>query len=162
MTVYIEDIPGKHYTVIDQGIRDISTFNVVLVRQDPPFDMGYVANTYLLDLVSHSVLVINSPSGIRNVPEQLAAIKFYDLMPPTFVGRNIEQITAFSASFDEVVLKPAFLGMGNNIFRTSVRDENFYAYIKLLLSSAGKEPILVQQFLPNVLHGDKRINDARR
>jgi glutathione synthase len=157
MTIHVDDIPERHYTVLDQGIRDISTFDVVLVRQDPPFDMGYVANTYLLELVSHDVLVINSPCGIRNVPEKLAAIKFYDLMPPTFVGRNIEQIKTFSASFDEVVLKPAFLGMGNNVFRTSLRDDNFCAYVNLLLKSAGKEPILAQKFLSNVLLGDKRI-----
>lgn len=157
ISVSVEDAGGRYFTLLDRGIRNLSDFEVVLVRQDPPFDMAYVANTYLLELVNDRCLVINSPSGIRNVPEKLAAFKFYDLMPPTFVGRSLEQIADFAASFDEVVLKPAFMGMGSNVFRTSISDENFRPYVNMLLKSAGKEPILVQKFLPQVFEGDKRI-----
>jgi glutathione synthase len=148
----------KHYERLETVVCQSSEFDVILIRQDPPFDMGYVSNTYLLELVDPShTLVINRPRGIRNIPEKLSTLQFRDLIPPTFVGRNSTCIRAFAQEFDQVVLKPAFLAGGEGVIKSSASDAEFEERLAEFLKQAGNEPIVVQEYLPAVLQGDKRI-----
>jgi glutathione synthase len=148
----------RHYETAETVVCDASEFDVILIRQDPPFDMGYVSNTYLLELIDPKrTLVINRPRGVRNIPEKLSTLRFADLIPPTFVGRNLTHMQAFADKFDEVVLKPAFLAGGEGVIKTRARDADFRERAAAMLKAAGKEPIVVQEFLPAVGEGDKRV-----
>jgi glutathione synthase len=148
--------PAHHYDTLEEAVRDAGDFDVVLIRQDPPFDMGYVTNTYLLELVD--ALVINRPRGVRDIPEKLSTLRFADLIPPTFVGRDLEAIAAFARQFDQVVLKPAFLAGGEGVVKASAADADFRWRVAKFAEEAGKEPIIVQEFLPRVREaGDKRV-----
>jgi glutathione synthase len=150
--------PTKHYEALDTAIHDASAFDVILIRQDPPFDMGYVSNTYLLELVdSQRTLVINHPRGVRNIPEKLSALRFGDLIPPTFVGRNLACIRAFANQFDHIVLKSAFLAGGEGVIKARASDPDFDEIVMELLTEVGKEPLIVQEFLSAVREGDKRV-----
>jgi glutathione synthase len=150
--------PARHYEALETAVRDASDFDVILIRQDPPFDMGYVSNTYLLELADPArTLVINRPRGVRNIPEKLSTLRFADLIPPTFVGRNPDRIRAFANQFEHVVLKSAFLAGGEGVIKASARDADFDDITEELLTEVGKEPLIVQEFLPAVREGDKRV-----
>lgn len=155
--IKLMDRQGAHFVELAQETLDLGHFDVVLIRQDPPFDIGYVANTYLLDLAAGDTLIVNRPSGVRNIPEKLSILAFDDLIAPTFVGRNVAAIQAFAADFDEVVLKPAFLSGGTGVVRASAKDASFVPRVQAMLTELGKEPLVVQEFLPAVTAGDKRI-----
>lgn len=155
--VKVADQRGAHFVELAQEILDLGHFDVILIRQDPPFDIGYVSNTYLLDLVARDTLVLNRPSGVRNIPEKLATLAFDDLIAATFVGRNAMAIQAFAAEFEEVVLKPAFLSGGSGVVRARTGDGDFLARVEAMLAEVGKEPLVIQEFLPAVTAGDKRI-----
>lgn len=155
--VKLADAKGAHFLELGREHIDIGHFDVVLIRQDPPFDIAYVANTYLLDLAADETLVLNRPSGIRNISEKLATLAFPDLLPPTFVGRNLEAIEAFAAGYEEVVVKPSFLNGGEGVLRLKPAAPDFRAKLEAALAGVGKEPLVVQQFLPAVMQGDKRI-----
>ncbi|MBL8548979.1 MAG: glutathione synthase [Hyphomonadaceae bacterium] len=146
---------AKHYETLEEKICAAAGFDAIVIRQDPPFDMGYVSNTYLLDLVD--TLVLNRPSGIRNIPEKLSTLAYPDLTPKTFVGRDLDAIEAFAQQFDQVVLKPAFLAGGEGVIKAKASDEDFRWRTSKFLEETGKEPIIVQEFLPRVKEGDKRV-----
>lgn len=149
--------PADHYTTHESRALDLAACDAVLIRQDPPFDMGYVSTTYVLELLSHKTLVLNDPRGVRDIPEKLSTLNFPQLIAATFVGRNLSAIRAFATDFDQVVLKPAFFAGGEGVLKASARDADFEAKVSKLLAEVGKEPIIVQEFLPRVAEGDKRL-----
>ncbi len=146
---------AKHYETHETAVRAVDDFDVVLVRQDPPFDMGYVSNTYLLELVN--TLVINPPQGIRNISEKMSILQFPDLTPATWVGRDLDALEAFAKRFDQVVLKVLFLMGGDGVIKLSIKDGDFRAKAAAFVEAAGREPVLAQEFLPAVIGGDKRV-----
>ncbi|MBK6705402.1 MAG: glutathione synthase [Caulobacteraceae bacterium] len=146
---------AKHFEPLATVVRPVDDFDVVLVRQDPPFDMGYVSNTYLLELVK--TLVINPPVGIRNISEKMSILHFPELTPITWVGRDIDALEAFAKRFDQVVLKILFMMGGEGVIKLSASDADFKAKASVFIAAAGREPILAQEFLPAVSGGDKRV-----
>ena len=146
---------AKHYETHETAVREVDDFDVVLVRQDPPFDMGYIANTYLLERAK--TLVINPPRGIRNISEKTSILEFPELTPRTWVGRDIEALEAFAARFDQVVLKILFMMGGEGVIKLSASDPEFRVKAQRFMVAAGREPVLAQEFLPAVSGGDKRV-----
>jgi glutathione synthase len=146
---------GAHYKTLEEATRAVDDFDVVLVRQDPPFDMAYVANTYLLELTK--ALVINPPRGIRNISEKTAILQFPELIPNTWVGRDLDALEAFARRYDQVVLKVLFLMGGTGVIKLAANDPDFRAKAQAFLEESGREPILAQEFLPTVSGGDKRV-----
>lgn len=153
VSVSFED--GNHYETLEEAVRAADDFDVILVRQDPPFDMGYVTNTYLLELTK--ALVINPPLGIRNISEKMSILQFPELIPQTWVGRDVQALEAFAKRFDAVVLKILFMMGGEGVIKLSASDPEFRKRAHAFMSAAGREPILAQEFLPAVSGGDKRI-----
>jgi glutathione synthase len=145
----------KHYTTLGESIVETAAFNVILIRQDPPFDMGYVSNTYLLERAQ--TLMINRPRGVRNIPEKLSTLAFPQFIPATWVGRDLDALCAFAADFEQVVLKPAFLAGGDGVIKARAADADFRWRAQKLMQEAGKEPIIAQEFLVRVTDGDKRV-----
>jgi glutathione synthase len=155
--VEVADKEGAHYRELGRATVAISHFDVVLIRQDPPFDMGYVSNTYLLERAAGETRVINDPRGVRNIPEKLSTLAFPELIAATFVGRNIDAIVAFAKNFEQVVLKPTFLAGGDGVVKVRTSDGDFTQRVRDFVKGVGKEPIIAQEFLPAVMGGDKRV-----
>lgn len=155
--VEITSDPKDFYRTLSSGPVDASSFDAILIRQDPPFDMGYVSNTYLLELVGGKTLVLNNPTGVRDIPEKISTLRYPHLVAATFVGRNIDAIVAFAKKFDQVVLKPAFFAGGEGVSKGRASDADFVTKINAMLAEVGKEPIIVQEFIPAVKDGDKRV-----
>ena len=130
--------------------------DVVLMRQDPPFDMGYITATHLLEMVSHATLIGNDPAEVRNAPEKLFVLRYPDLMPPTLVTRSLEEAMDFRSRHGAVVVKPLYGNAGAAVFLIDKTDGNLPALIELF-GSVWREPFMVQAFLPDVALGDKRI-----
>jgi glutathione synthase len=145
----------KHYETHETAIRALDDFDVILVRQDPPFDMGYVSNTYLLEQTK--ALVLNPPLGIRNISEKMSILQFPELTPKTWVGRDIDALEAFAKRYEQVVLKVLYLMGGDGVIKLRSGDVDFRARAGKFIEAAGREPILAQEFLPAVSGGDKRI-----
>ncbi|MDX2274916.1 MAG: glutathione synthase [Hyphomonadaceae bacterium] len=146
---------GNHYDTHEEAVRAVDDFDVVLVRQDPPFDMAYITNTYLLELTK--ALVINPPRGIRNISEKTSILQFPELTPNTWVGRDIGALKGFAERFDQVVLKILFMMGGEGVIKLASSDPEFERSARAFISAAGREPILAQEFLPAVSGGDKRV-----
>lgn len=155
--VEVFDKVGGHYRELAAETVPVSHFDVVLIRQDPPFDMAYVSNTYLLELAARETLVLNNPRGVRNIPEKLSTLAFPDLIAATFVGRHVGAIVEFSKAFEQVVLKPSFLAGGDGVIKLRPGEADFEHRVRDFLKGAGKEPIIVQEYLPAVMQGDKRV-----
>lgn len=146
---------GAHYQTQEQAIRAVDDFDVVLVRQDPPFDMAYITNTYLLEITK--ALVINPPRGIRNISEKTSILQFPELTPNTWVGRDLDALEAFARRYEQVVLKILFMMGGEGVIKLAASDPDFRSKAAAFLAATGREPILVQEFLPAVSGGDKRV-----
>jgi glutathione synthase len=146
---------GGHYKTLEAAARVVDEFDVVLVRQDPPFDMAYITNTYLLELAK--TLVINPPRGIRNISEKTSILQFPELTPKTWVGRDLDALEAFAKRFDQVVLKILFMMGGEGVIKLAASDPEFRSKARAFLDATGREPILAQEFLPAVSRGDKRV-----
>ena len=136
--------------------RQLAEFDIILIRQNPPFDMAYYANTYILGLLPPSVRIINSPHAIRNTPEKLSALAFAEFMPPTLFSRDQDTMREFANKYNEVVLKPLSMFGGAMVHRTSSDDSAFDKHLSDLLEFSD-EPIVVQKFLANVQSTDKRV-----
>ena len=152
----VRDEPGNHATRGAEALVNIEEFDVVLLRQDPPFDMAYLTTTYLLERVQKSTLVVNDPRHVRDAPEKLFVTHFQDLMPPTLISREKAEIEAFRAEHGDVVMKPLYGNGGEAVFRVSQEDMNFGSLFDLF-SKTFREPWVIQKFLPEVKKGDKRI-----
>jgi glutathione synthase len=146
---------GAHYETHEDVVRAVDDFDIVLVRQDPPFDMGYVTNTYLLEHTK--ALVINPPRGIRNISEKMSILQFPELTPKTWVGKDIDALEAFAKHFDQVVLKVLYLMGGDGVIKLESHAPDFREKASAFIAASGREPILAQEFLPAVTGGDKRV-----
>ena len=147
---------GRHFTLGPEAVLDLAAMDVILMRQDPPFDMAYITATHLLEHVRDKVLVVNDPVSVRNAPEKLFATHFDGLMPPTLITGDRDAILAFRREHGEIILKPLFGNGGAGVFRLTPEDENLNALLELF-TGLYREPIIVQRYLPEVRSGDKRI-----
>jgi glutathione synthase len=154
--VTVRDQKGDHVTLGDATLKRLAEVDVVLLRQDPPFDLAYITSTHLLERVHPQTLVVNDPAGVRNAPEKLFVLDFPELMPATLVTRDRDAIEAFRAQHGDVVMKPLYGNGGAAVFKVSRKDPNFGSLFDLF-SVTFREPWVVQRFLPEVVHGDKRI-----
>jgi glutathione synthase len=155
-TMTVQDVKGNHFTADEMRRVDLATQDVILMRQDPPFDMGYITATHLLDMIHPKTLVVNDPTEVRNAPEKLFILKFPDLMPPTLITRDVKEIEKFRAEHGEIILKPLYGNGGAGIFKTTRDDQNF-ASLTEMFTTMFKEPFIAQRYLPEVRMGDKRI-----
>ncbi|HLO75242.1 MAG TPA: glutathione synthase [Magnetospirillum sp.] len=147
---------GNHYTLGDEVLVDLATMDVVLMRQDPPFDMAYITATHLLEHIHPKTLVVNDPVHVRNAPEKLLVTHFEGLLPPTLITADRQQILEFRAEYKDIVLKPLFGNGGAGVFHITPGDENLNSLLELF-TQLYREPVIVQQYLPEVRQGDKRI-----
>jgi glutathione synthase len=152
----VRDVAGDHFTLGEPRDVDLAAFDVVLLRQDPPFDLAYISTTHMLDRIHPKTLVVNDPSAVRNAPEKLFVMEFPDLMPPTLITRSLDAIKAFRAEQGDIVMKPLYGLGGQAVFRLAADDLNFGSLYDLF-AGMFREPWVVQQFLPAVRDGDKRI-----
>ena len=155
--VSVQRVEGNHYSFGDWCELDLGAdIDVVLMRQDPPFDMAYITATHLLEMIAPTTLVVNDPREVRNAPEKLFVTRYADLMPKTLITRSLEEAMAFRAEHGEVVVKPLYGNAGTAVFHIGKQDANLAALIELF-GHVWREPFMVQQFLPDVAKGDKRI-----
>src|SRR5215475_3111088 len=147
---------GNHFTLGAAQMVDLATLDVVLLRQDPPFDLAYITTTHLLEHIHPKTLVVNNPCEVRNAPEKVFVMSFPDLMPPTLITRDLQEIKAFRAEHGDIVMKPLYGKGGEAVFRLAPEDLNFGSLYDLF-SVTFREQWVVQKFLPQVRHGDKRI-----
>jgi glutathione synthase len=152
----VRDVAGDHFTLGEPRHVDLASFDVVLLRQDPPFDLAYISTTHMLDRIHPKTLVVNDPSSVRNAPEKIFVTEFPDLMPPTLITRSLDAIKAFRAEQGDIVMKPLYGLGGQAVFRLAADDLNFGSLYDLF-ASMFREPWVVQKFLPAVKDGDKRI-----
>ena len=152
----VEDRIGAHYVLSDQRVENLADWDVVLLRQDPPFDMAYITTTHLLERIHPETLVVNDPAEVRNAPEKIFVLDFLDLMPPTIVTRALEDVQAFRREMGDVILKPLYGNGGAAIFRLGREDTNTASLVELF-QTVFREPFMVQQYRPEVKDGDKRI-----
>ncbi|MCL4766193.1 MAG: glutathione synthase [Hyphomicrobiaceae bacterium] len=152
----VEDRVGDHYRLSDGRLVDLSEQDVVLLRQDPPFDMAYITTTHLLERIHPGTLVVNDPASVRNAPEKVWVLEFQDLMPPTLVTRNPEDVKDFRQRYGDIILKPLYGNGGAAVFRIAPVDTNLNSLIELF-QTVFREPFMVQQYRPEVRGGDKRI-----
>jgi glutathione synthase len=155
-TVEVRDEKGNHFTLGESQRFDMRDIDVVLMRQDPPFDLAYIAATHILEKIHPDTLVVNDPAEVRNAPEKLFVMEFADLMPPTLITRNKAEIDLFRKEYGDIVMKPLFGHGGAAVFRITADDLN-YGSLYDFFAASFREPWVIQQFLPNVKHGDKRI-----
>jgi glutathione synthase len=152
----VRDIQGDHFSLGERQRVDLSSFDVILMRQDPPFDLAYISATHLLERVHPKTLVVNDPAQVRNAPEKMFVTEFPDLMPPTLVTRDRDEINAFRAEHGDLVMKPLYGHGGAAVFRLERNDVN-YGSLCDMFAATFREPWIVQKFLPGVRQGDKRI-----
>ena len=147
---------GDHFSLGDMTEVDLADCDVVLLRQDPPFDMGYITTTHILDMIHPATLVVNDPFWVRNFPEKLLVLKFPELTPPTTIARDLGVIQAFKDQHGDIILKPLFGNGGAGVFRLGPDDRNLTP-LHELFTGINREPLIAQKFLPDVANGDKRI-----
>jgi glutathione synthase len=152
----VRDVEGDHVSLGERQRVDLSVFDVILMRQDPPFDLAYISATHLLERVHPKTLVVNDPAHVRNAPEKVFVTEFPELMPPTLVTRDRGEIDAFRAEHGDIVMKPLYGKGGEAVFRLEQNDLN-YGSLYDLFATTFREPWVVQKFLPGVRQGDKRI-----
>jgi len=152
----VKPVQGSHAELGAQRVLDLAEADVVLLRQDPPFDMAYITNTHLLEMIHPKTLVVNDPFWVRNSPEKIMVLQFRDLMPPTMVARSLSAIRDFRAEHGDIIIKPLYGGGGAGVFRLPESDSNLSA-LHELFSEISREPMMVQKFVPDVVKGDKRI-----
>ncbi|MGH6678772.1 MAG: glutathione synthase, partial [Bradyrhizobium sp.] len=152
----VRDEPGNHFTLGEPRRQPLAAFDVILLRQDPPFDLAYITSTHFLEQLQPTTLVVNDPAGVRDAPEKLFVMNFPELMPPTLISRDMKEINAFRDAHGAVVMKPLHGFGGAAVFRVMPQDMNFGSLFDMF-SITFKEPWVIQRFLPEVRRGDKRI-----
>ena len=155
-SVTVRDVAGDHATFGPWEVRDLSQMDVVLLRQDPPFDMAYITSTHFLDAIHPKTLVVNNPAEVRNAPEKLFVTGFPGVQPPTLITSDIQAIYDFRSQHGDMVLKPLYGGGGSGVARLLADDPNLDALLDLH-AMIGREPVIAQKFIPAVTKGDKRI-----
>jgi glutathione synthase len=154
--VTVRDEPGNHFTLGEPKRAPLNAFDVILLRQEPPFDIAYITSTHLLDWIHPKTLVVNDPASVRNAPEKMFVLNFPQLMPPTLISRDLDEINSFRDEHGAVVMKPLHGHGGAAVFRVMPQDMNFGSLFDMF-SVTFREPWVIQRFLPEVKHGDKRI-----
>ncbi len=154
--VTVRDEKGNHFTLGERRRVDLGDYDVVHMRQDPPFDMAYITATHLLERIHPKTLVVNDPAEVRNAPEKLFILNFPAFMPPTLISRDPLELEAFRRDQGEIILKPLYGNGGAGIFRTHRDDQNFSSLLEMF-AQLNREPIIAQRYLPAVREGDKRI-----
>ena len=152
----LRDEPGNHYSAGPRERRGLDGFDVLLMRQDPPFDMAYITATHLLEMLPPETMVVNNPAEVRNAPEKLLVTMFADLMPPTLISRDPDAIRAFRDRHTDIIVKPLYGNGGAGVFRLQPQDQNLNSLLEMFFS-ASREPVMVQRYLPEVRQGDKRV-----
>jgi len=152
----VRDDERDHFSLGDSRRESLETFDVILLRQDPPFDLAYITTTHMLEGIHPRTLVVNDPASVRNAPEKVFVMQFADVMPPTLISRDIDEINAFRAEHGDVVMKPLYGHGGSAVFRVMPKDMNFGS-LHDMFSVTFREPWVIQRFLPEVKNGDKRI-----
>jgi glutathione synthase len=152
----VRDVVGDHVTLGSAQRLDLASFDVILLRQDPPFDMRYITSTHMLESIGGKTLVINDPAAVRNAPEKILVMQFADLMPPTLISENVSAIETFRAAHKDIVLKPLYGHGGKGVFRLREQDQNLGSLVGLF-RDLYPEPWVAQAFLPDIAKGDKRI-----
>ena len=147
---------GNHVDLGSVETVDLADWDVVWLRQDPPFDMGYITTTHILDRLKGQTLVVNDPFWVRNYPEKLLVLDFPELTPPTTIARDLDTIKAFKAKHGDIILKPLYGNGGAGVFRLDQNDRNLSS-LHELFTGFSREPLIVQKFLPDVSNGDKRV-----
>ena len=146
----------EKYTYGKNKTQELAKFDIILMRQDPPFDLAYITATHLLEKISKKTLIINNPYEVRNSPEKIFVTQFEQIMPKTMITRDIESIKLFRHKFKDIVIKPLYGNGGEGVFRVKSGDENFNSIVEIFLKQY-KEQFVVQEYLPDVRKGDKRI-----
>ena len=154
--MHVQRVEGTPAILEPEEEVALSDFDVIWLRQDPPFDMHYITTTHLLDLVHPKTLVVNDPFWVRNYPEKLLVLNFPDLTPPTTIARDLETIKAFKAKHNDIILKPLYGNGGAGVFRLDEGDRNLSS-LHELFTGFSREPLIIQKFLPDVSNGDKRV-----
>ena len=153
----VQRVKGDHVSLGEEVVLDLAEdVDVVLMRQDPPFDMSYITAAHLLEFLKGKTLVVNDPFWVRSSPEKIVPLLFPDLMPPTLVSRDVTTIKAFQVEHQDIVVKPLFGNAGAAVFRIKPEDGNLGALLDLFFTTS-RDPIMVQAFVPGVFEGDKRI-----
>jgi len=152
----VRDEAGSHFSLGESKRIDLAEFDVILMRQDPPFDLAYITATHLLERIHPATLVVNDPASVRNAPEKMFVTEFPELMPPTLLTRDLAEIRSFRAEHGDIVMKPLYGKGGEAVFRVAPEDLNFGSLYDLFAVTF-REPWVVQKFLPAVKQGDKRI-----
>ena len=152
----VQRVQGDHFRLGEEQVVDLSTFDVVWLRQDPPFDMFYITTTHLLDRIHPKTLVVNDPFWVRNYPEKLLVLDFPQLTPPTTIARDLGTIRAFKEKHGDIILKPLYGNGGAGVFRLTESDRNLSS-LHELFTGFSREPLIVQKYLPAVSKGDKRV-----
>ena len=147
---------GAHYEFEPVATIDLGSMDVVLMRQDPPFDMAYITATHMLEHIQPGTLVVNDPAAVRNAPEKILVTHFPDLMPPTLITWDVEAIRSFRAEYKDIIVKPLFGNGGAGVFRIKPDDENLAALLEMHFARS-REPLMFQRYEPAVRVGDKRI-----
>ncbi|MGB2357333.1 MAG: glutathione synthase [Paracoccaceae bacterium] len=152
----VQRVVGDHALLGDEQEVDLAEFDVIWLRQDPPFDMHYITTTHLLDRVHPKTLVVNDPFWVRNYPEKLLVLEFPQLTPPTTIARDLDTIKAFKQKHGDIIVKPLYGNGGAGVFRLDQNDRNL-ASLHELFTGFSREPLIAQKFLPAVSKGDKRV-----
>jgi glutathione synthase len=147
---------GNHFTLGSEAEVDLGDYDVVWLRQDPPFDMGYITTTHLLERLGPGTLVVNDPFWVRNYPEKLLVLQFPDLTPPTTIARDLATLRAFRERHGDIILKPLYGNGGAGVFRLTPDDRNLVSLYELF-TGMNREPLIAQKFVPDVSNGDKRV-----
>ena len=155
-TLNLQAVKGDHHRLGDYEVRELSEMDVVLMRQDPPFDMAYITATYFLEAIHPKTLVVNNPAEVRNAPEKLFVTGFPGVQPPTLITSDVDAIYDFRARHGDMVLKPLYGGGGSGVVRLKPEDPNLDALLELH-AMIGREQVIAQKFIPAVSKGDKRV-----
>ncbi len=154
--ITLRNVKGDHFTLGEISVVDLTKMDVVLMRQDPPFDMAYITATHILERIHPKTLVVNDPSHVRNAPEKLFVTLFKDLMPPTLITSDRVEINSFRAEHKDIIVKPLYGNGGAGVFRVKQDDENLGSLLEMF-TAFYREPVIVQRYVPEVRQGDKRI-----
>ena len=155
-TLEVRRRKGDHYDLGTKQTVDLADMDIVLMRQDPPFDLAYITTTHLLEHIHPATLVVNDPAQVRNAPEKLLVTQFPDLMPPTLITGDRDRIAAFRAEHGDIIIKPLFGNGGAGVFHVDPEDDNLNALLEMF-GERSREPVIAQAYVPQVRQGDKRI-----
>lgn len=152
----VQSVAGAHALLDDPETLDLATLDVILMRQDPPFNMTYITATHLLEIIQPTTLIVNDPVSVRNAPEKILVTNFKDLMPRTLITSNVSEINAFRKEIGDIVIKPLYGNGGAGVFHLRPEDDNLNVILELF-SEFYREPVIVQQYISDVRDGDRRI-----